>query len=193
MALRHGFRLFSDNSQNLIVSMNRLMLPLALLMLVSGGAVIALSQRPWAPRADVVQPIPFSHRIHAGVNKIPCQYCHAYASRSSEPGIPAVARCVGCHGNGIAGGGIAPVTRAVDGRHAGGVRDPVESGVHACPTSCASRIGRIFMPVSNARAVTGRYRRWIAWCRCMKSTWAFAWTVTRRKKRRSTASAVITE
>ena len=92
--------------------MNRIILPLALLMLVSGGAVIALSQRPWAPRADVVQPIPFSHRVHAGVNKIPCQYCHAYASRSSEPGIPAVARCVGCHGNGIAGGGIAPVTRA---------------------------------------------------------------------------------
>src|SRR5258708_24051771 len=91
--------------------MNRLILPLALLMLVSGGAVIALSQRPWAPRTDVVQPIPFSHRVHAGVNKIPCQYCPAYAGRSSEPGIPAVARCVGCHGNGIAGGGIEPVTR----------------------------------------------------------------------------------
>jgi hypothetical protein len=101
----------SDYSQNLIVSMNRLILPLALSMLVLGGAVIALSQRPWAPRADVVQPIPFSHRIHAGVNKIPCQFCHAYAGRSSEPGIPAVARCVGCHGNGIAGGGIQPVTR----------------------------------------------------------------------------------
>jgi len=41
-------------------------------------------------------------RVHAGVNKIPCQYCHAYAARSSEPGVPAVARCVGCHGNGIA-------------------------------------------------------------------------------------------
>ncbi len=51
--------------------MNRLILPLALLMLALGGAVIALSQRPWAPRSDVVQPIPFSHRIHAGVNKIP--------------------------------------------------------------------------------------------------------------------------
>src|SRR5258708_10464749 len=91
--------------------MNRLILPLALLMLASGGAVIALSQRPWAPRADVVQPIPFSHRVHAGVNKIPCQYSHAYAGRSSEPGIPAVARCVGCHGTGIAGGGVQPVTR----------------------------------------------------------------------------------
>ena len=43
--------------------MNRLILPLALLMLALGGAVIALSQRPWAPRTDVVQPIPFSHRF----------------------------------------------------------------------------------------------------------------------------------
>ena len=173
--------------------MNRLILPLALLMLALGGAVIALSQRPWAPRADVVQPIPFSHRIHAGVNKIPCQYCHAYASRSSEPGIPAVARCVGCHGNGIAGGGNRAGDAAVDGRHAR--RRSRSSGIACtrCPTSCASRIGRIFMPVSNARAVTGRCRRWIGWCRCMKSTWASAWTVTRRKKRRSTASAVITE
>src|SRR5258708_38474880 len=91
--------------------MNRTVLPLALLLLILGGAVIAFSERPWAPRTDVIQPVPFSHRVHAGVNKIPCQYCHAYASRSSEPGIPAVARCVGWHGNGIAGGGIQPVTR----------------------------------------------------------------------------------
>src|SRR6202048_695841 len=94
------------------LNLNRTLLTLALVMFASGVGVIAFSQRPWAPRSDVVQPIPFSHRVHAGVNKIPCQYCHAYASRSSEPGIPAVARCVGCHGNGIAGGGIAPVTRA---------------------------------------------------------------------------------
>ena len=91
--------------------MNRTVLPLALLLLVLGVTVIAFSERPWAPRADVVQPIPFSHRVHAGVNKIPCQYCHAAASRSEEPGVPAVARCVGCHGNGIAHGGIEPVKR----------------------------------------------------------------------------------
>ena len=95
--------------------MNRIVLPLALLMLITGLGALAFSQRPWEPRADVEQPIPFSHRLHAGVNKIPCQYCHNLASRSSEPGIPSVARCVGCHGNNIAGApaaGIEPVTRA---------------------------------------------------------------------------------
>lgn len=93
------------------MNMNRTVLPLTLMLLLVGGAVMALSQRPWLPRSDVVQPIPFSHRVHAGVNKIPCQYCHAYAGRSSEPGIPAVARCVGCHGNRITGATIEPVTR----------------------------------------------------------------------------------
>jgi hypothetical protein len=93
------------------VNTNRVVLPLALLMLLLGGAVMAFSERPWLPRANVVQPIPFSHRIHAGVNKIPCQYCHAYAGRSSEPGVPAVSQCVGCHGNEISGGGIQAVTR----------------------------------------------------------------------------------
>src|SRR6202171_6832921 len=91
--------------------MNRTVLPLALLLLILGGAVIAFSERPWAPRADVVQPIPFSHRIHAGVNKIPCQYCHEYARRSTTSGVPPVQRCVGCHGSQKTGG-LLPVTRA---------------------------------------------------------------------------------
>jgi len=95
--------------------MNRIMLPLGLLLLIGGLSTLAFSQRPWAPRSNVEQPIPFSHRIHAGVNKIPCQYCHNLASRSSEPGVPSVSRCVGCHGNKIAGApgsGIQPVMRA---------------------------------------------------------------------------------
>ena len=32
---------------------------------------------------DPVQPIDFSHRIHATDNEIPCQYCHIYAARIS--------------------------------------------------------------------------------------------------------------
>ena len=58
------------------LNLNRTLLTLALVMFAAGVGVIAFSQRPWAPRYDVQQPIPFSHRIHAGVNKIPCQYCH---------------------------------------------------------------------------------------------------------------------
>lgn len=91
--------------------MNRILLPAAAILVAAGLATLAFSQRPWAPRADVAQPIPFSHRIHAGVNKIPCQYCHEYARRSQTAGVPPVERCVGCHGAGLVGG-IKPVTRA---------------------------------------------------------------------------------
>lgn len=44
-----------------------------------------------------VQPINFSHKIHAGDNQIPCQYCHIYAERSRVSGVPNVKRCMGCH------------------------------------------------------------------------------------------------
>lgn len=43
------------------------------------------------------QPIKFSHKIHAGDNAIPCQYCHIYARRSKVSGVPPVAICNGCH------------------------------------------------------------------------------------------------
>ena len=43
------------------------------------------------------QPINFSHKIHAGDNEIPCQYCHASAASTPSAGVPAVSRCMGCH------------------------------------------------------------------------------------------------
>ena len=49
-----------------------------------------------------IQPILFSHKIHAGEYQIPCQYCHSYVSISAKPGIPSVQKCMGCH-NQIAG------------------------------------------------------------------------------------------
>jgi hypothetical protein len=44
-----------------------------------------------------IQPINFSHKIHAGDNEMPCLYCHVYAERSRHSGAPAVERCMGCH------------------------------------------------------------------------------------------------
>lgn len=85
-------------------NLNRTLLTLSLVLFACGVAVVAFSQRPWAPRFDVQQPIPFSHRVHAGVNKIPCQYCHEYARRSQTSGVPPIERCVGCHGSQRTGG-----------------------------------------------------------------------------------------
>jgi hypothetical protein len=43
------------------------------------------------------QPIPFSHRLHAGVKAINCRFCHPYVQRSIYPGLPPVEKCLYCH------------------------------------------------------------------------------------------------
>ena len=43
------------------------------------------------------QPIFFRHDVHAGQDRVPCMYCHATVAISSEPGIPALQTCIGCH------------------------------------------------------------------------------------------------
>ncbi len=46
-----------------------------------------------------IQPIAFSHKIHAGDNQIDCQYCHSSAKHSKHSGIPSVNVCMNCHKN----------------------------------------------------------------------------------------------
>ena len=43
------------------------------------------------------QPIPFSHKLHAGTNKIACLYCHGNAERSPHASVPGVGVCMNCH------------------------------------------------------------------------------------------------
>jgi mono/diheme cytochrome c family protein len=44
-----------------------------------------------------VQPIKFSHQLHAGINKIDCQYCHSGAYKSKNASIPSLNVCMNCH------------------------------------------------------------------------------------------------
>jgi mono/diheme cytochrome c family protein len=46
-----------------------------------------------------LQPIAFSHKVHAGDNQIDCQYCHSSAKHSKTSGIPSVNVCMNCHKN----------------------------------------------------------------------------------------------
>ncbi len=43
------------------------------------------------------QPIPYSHRLHAGTMQIPCQYCHEGVRRSRHATVPPVDTCMNCH------------------------------------------------------------------------------------------------
>lgn len=68
-------------------------------LIVLGGyttvnnAVMLGRQQNYAPE----QPILFSHKTHAGAQKIDCQYCHDAARRSKHSSIPGTNTCVNCH------------------------------------------------------------------------------------------------
>ena len=44
-----------------------------------------------------VQPIFYSHKVHAGDNQISCLYCHGGAQDSKHANIPSVNVCMNCH------------------------------------------------------------------------------------------------
>jgi hypothetical protein len=45
----------------------------------------------------VIQPIAFSHKVHAGDVGLDCQYCHISVDEGPVATIPAVSTCMGCH------------------------------------------------------------------------------------------------
>jgi hypothetical protein len=75
-------------------------------ILIALGSLIALvvvalgivnypgpSHEGYAPQ----QPIPYSHKLHAGALKIPCQYCHSGVEFSKHANIPSLGVCMNCH------------------------------------------------------------------------------------------------
>ncbi|HQW44070.1 MAG: c-type cytochrome [Chitinophagaceae bacterium] len=61
--------------------------------LVSKGAIGLGRQTNYQP----VQPIYYSHKVHAGINQISCLYCHGAAWDSKHAAIPSVNTCMNCH------------------------------------------------------------------------------------------------
>jgi len=43
------------------------------------------------------QPVPYSHKIHAGDIGMDCRYCHSTVEKSSYSAIPATQVCMNCH------------------------------------------------------------------------------------------------
>lgn len=76
--------------------------------LAAGGAVLVLGGAAVLGEADLrlpgdasgyepVQPIAYSHRLHAGEMGIDCLYCHFGASTSRRAGVPPASVCMNCH------------------------------------------------------------------------------------------------
>jgi c(7)-type cytochrome triheme protein len=53
------------------------------------------------------QPVPFSHKTHAGKLKLDCRYCHNTVERSAHAAIPPTQTCGNCH-SGSQGDGTVP-------------------------------------------------------------------------------------
>ncbi len=53
----------------------------------------ANAERGYAP----AQPIPYSHKLHAGELQIECLYCHTNAEKHAHAAVPEVRRCMNCH------------------------------------------------------------------------------------------------
>lgn len=76
-----------------------LVLVFSVLLLLS-GAYFAFG---WMMQVGVdqgyapIQPIHYSHKIHAGDNQIECKYCHSSARVSETSGIPSLNVCMNCH------------------------------------------------------------------------------------------------
>lgn len=60
---------------------------------VTRGAIGLGRQKNYQP----VQPIYYSHKVHAGINQINCLYCHGSAWESKQAAVPAVNICMNCH------------------------------------------------------------------------------------------------
>lgn len=53
------------------------------------------------------QPVPFSHKVHAGQLKIDCRYCHTTVETAAHAAIPPTATCINCHSPADADGNVA--------------------------------------------------------------------------------------
>lgn len=56
----------------------------------------------WSPKHTDVgyqphQPIPYSHKLHAGQLGMDCRYCHFYVERTRHAGVPPTETCMNCH------------------------------------------------------------------------------------------------
>jgi mono/diheme cytochrome c family protein len=66
----------------------------ALVLKIVTEALITIGvQQGYAPD----QPIPFSHKLHAGQYEIDCKYCHNTVEKSKHASIPGPYVCMNCH------------------------------------------------------------------------------------------------
>ncbi len=68
---------------------------------LAGGTVgiIGFARSAYITSTEVrpAQPVPFSHRHHAGELGIDCRYCHSGVKSAPQAGLPPTETCMSCH------------------------------------------------------------------------------------------------
>jgi hypothetical protein len=67
------------------------------LVFVSVLAGIGFSPKATAVGYQPVQPVPFSHAMHAGKLGLDCRYCHTSVEQAAFAAVPATQTCMNCH------------------------------------------------------------------------------------------------
>ena len=83
-------------------SANKLPLQIILYLVVLGGVVTAGATYYMTPKYTrvgyaPVQPVPYSHTLHAGQLGIDCRYCHSNIEKSGVANLPTAQTCMNCH------------------------------------------------------------------------------------------------
>ena len=63
----------------------------------AGGVLFLHHPKRIEPGYQPTQPIPYSHKLHAGNLGLDCLYCHTSVDKSSYAAIPSTQTCMNCH------------------------------------------------------------------------------------------------
>ena len=83
---------------------NKLPQLIGALVVAGGGAVTFVIGFWFSPKLlevgyAPVQPVAYSHKLHAGLLGMDCRYCHQNVDRSPHASVPDTNTCMNCHGN----------------------------------------------------------------------------------------------
>jgi len=90
--------LWRESGQN-FSELSKFILPIGFVAVLSTILCVGWYTQPdrFARGYQPQQPIPFSHKLHAGTMRMPCLYCHSGALKSRQASVPSVEKCMNCH------------------------------------------------------------------------------------------------
>lgn len=81
---------------------NKILPVVGVFVAIGGTYALAVGAYSTSPKTTNVgyspkQPVPFSHKTHAGMLKMDCRYCHTTVDKAAHAAIPATQTCINCH------------------------------------------------------------------------------------------------